>query len=148
MVNFIRKYNLKPKKRSGWTMMEVMITLIVIIALSAGIFFAYSNVQKSRKIATMKSDMSSIATACVAYELLNSKGTAPADMNELMTGLPASDSLDGLDKTFLQNTRSNSNAASTMLDPWGNAYIVDGSSRTITSVADNHNEHPETVLRF
>ncbi len=27
-------------------------------------------------------------------------------------------------------------------------YIVDGNARTITSVADKNNDHPETVLKF
>lgn len=149
MINFFKNTNLKVKKRQGSSpMVELMFYLIIIIFVTSTAFFFYSEIQRSSKISVMKSEMSSISTACIAYELLNTKGTPPTDLNELLLGLPASDSLDGLDKKFLNNPKNNSSLKSGILDPWGNAYIVDGNARTITSVADKNNDHPETVLKF
>lgn len=121
------------KKRSGFSMMEIMVGLIVIIALSAGTFFIYSEIQESRKVATMHQDLNNLVMAATSYESFNVRGIAPADLNTIKAGLSAAESNDGVEKHFIQGSRLTS--AGAFLDPWGVEYVVNGSDRTVECVS-------------
>ena len=63
------KNKLNCKRRKGFTLIEIMVACAIIIALSVGAFFGYSQAQQSRKMAQMRQDMEAICTACLrGYE--------------------------------------------------------------------------------
>ena len=110
--------------------MEIMIGLLVIIALAAGTFFAYNQVQESRKTATMHSDLNNITLAIQSYEALHRSSTLPGSLDDLVTGLAAGDSLDNTEHKFIQPSRFDSTAS--FSDPWGEPYEYNASDRTVT----------------
>lgn len=122
------------KRRQGFTLIEIMVACAIIIALSVGAFFGYSQAQQSRKMAQMRQDMEAICTAALAYEALSINSTPPASIDALMTGLTAANSVDGVAHQFLTQARgssSGSSATKSILDPWNAAYTYSQTERTV-----------------
>ena len=125
------KNKLNCKRRKGFTLMEIMVACAIIIALSVGAFFGYSQAQQSRKMAQMRQDMEAICTAALAYEALSLDSNPPADMAALMSGLAADKAVDGTAHTFLTQTKGSTVSADSILDPWGTAYTYSQADRTV-----------------
>ena len=119
------------KRRKGFTLIEIMVACAIIIALSVGAFFGYSQAQQSRKMAQMRQDMEAICTAALAYEAMSTDSTPPADIASLITGLPADKAVDGTAHTFLTQTKGTTVSADSVLDPWGAAYTYSQADRTV-----------------
>ena len=47
-------------KRKGFSFMEVLLALVLIVAMSVGAFFALNTAQQTRKMAQMNNDMDAI----------------------------------------------------------------------------------------
>ena len=120
------------KRRKGFTLIEIMVACAIIIALSVGAFFGYSQAQQSRKMAQMRQDMEAICTAALAYEAMSLDSNPPADMAALMSGLSADKAVDGTAHTFLTQTKGSTVSADSILDPWGAAYTYSQADRTVT----------------
>ena len=120
------------KRRKGFTLIEIMVACAIIIALSVGAFFGYSQAQQSRKMAQMRQDMEAICTAALAYEAMSTDSTPPADIASLITGLPADKAVDGTAHAFLTQTKGSTVSADNVLDPWGAAYTYSQTDRTVT----------------
>lgn len=125
------KNKLNNKRRKGFTLIEIMVACAIIIALSVGAFFGYSQAQHSRKMAQMRQDMEAICTAALAYEALSLDSTPPASISALMTGLAADKAVDGVAHTFLTQTKGSTVSADSILDPWGAAYTYTQADRTV-----------------
>ena len=119
------------KRRKGFTLIEIMVACAIIIALSVGAFFGYSQAQQSRKMAQMRQDMEAICTAALAYEAMSTDSTPPADIASLITGLSADKAVDGTAHTFLTQTKGSTVSADNILDPWGTAYTYSQADRTV-----------------
>ena len=126
------KNKLNCKRRKGFTLIEIMVACAIIIALSVGAFFGYSQAQQSRKMAQMRQDMEAICTAALAYEAMSLDSNPPADMAALMSGLSADKAVDGTAHTFLTQTKGSTVSADSILDPWGAAYTYSQADRTVT----------------
>ena len=120
------------KRRKGFTLIEIMVACAIIIALSVGAFFGYSQAQQSRKMAQMRQDMEAICTAALAYEAMSLDSNPPADMAALMSGLAADKAVDGTAHQFLTQTKGTTVSADSILDPWGAAYTYSQADRTVT----------------
>ena len=120
------------KRRKGFTLIEIMVACAIIIALSVGAFFFYSQAQQSRKMAQMRQDMEAITTAALAYEAMSTDSTPPADIASLITGLSADKAVDGTAHEFLTQTKGSTVSADSILDPWGTAYTYSQADRTVT----------------
>ena len=120
------------KRRKGFTLIEIMVACAIIIALSVGAFFGYSQAQQSRKMAQMRQDMEAICTAALAYEAMSLDSNPPADMAALMSGLAADKAVDGTAHKFLTQTKGTTVSADSILDPWGAAYTYSQADRTVT----------------
>ena len=120
------------KRRKGFTLIEIMVACAIIIALSVGAFFFYSQAQQSRKMAQMRQDMEAITTAALAYEAMSTDSTPPADIASLITGLSADKAVDGTAHEFLTQTKGTTVSADSILDPWGTAYTYSQTDRTVT----------------
>ena len=120
------------KKRKGFTLVEIMVCCAIIIALSCAAFFGLNQAQQTRKVAQMHSDLEAIATACLVYESLHVNGELPTDIDSLIdTGLAEADSIDGTaHPNLLRLSRADNN---TITNPWGEAYTLNTSERTITT---------------
>ena len=120
------------KRRKGFTLIEIMVACAIIIALSVGAFFGYSQAQQSRKMAQMRQDMEAICTAALAYEAMSLDSNPPADMAALMSGLSADKAVDGTAHKFMTQTKGTTVSADSILDPWGAAYTYSQADRTVT----------------
>ena len=120
------------KRRKGFTLIEIMVACAIIIALSVGAFFGYSQAQQSRKMAQMRQDMEAICTAALSYEAMSLDSNPPADMAALMSGLSADKAVDGTAHKFLTQTKGTTVSADSILDPWGAAYTYSQADRTVT----------------
>lgn len=128
------------KKRNGFSMMEIMIALVVIIALSAGTFFVYSEVQITRKTSQMNTDMRAIAAAATSYSMLSKNGTVPnGTVTASLFALTADNSLDGQARTFLTGD---------LKDPWGASYTINNTARTITCAGNTADKVPAKTINF
>lgn len=118
------------KKRKGFSFMEILVALILIVSLSVGTFFMFNEAQQTRKLAQMNNDMDAITTGCLTYESLNVNSELPASLADLATGLTTNDSVDGLEhKNIVRSTKA---ADGNFVDPWGQAYEYDKAARTLT----------------
>ena len=117
------------KKRKGFSFMEILVALIMIISLSVGAFFTYQDAQQTRKMAQMHNDLDAIITGCLVYEALSLDSTLPGTLAELQEGLEATESVDGIAHTNMITTSKD-----TLSDPWGRPYedMYDAANRTIT----------------
>lgn len=108
------------KKRKGFSMVEIMLALAVIIALGVGAFFAFNQVQQMRKIAQMNSDLDALAQGCLAYEAMNINSLPPDSLSDLVG--TAHDN-------FVTSTKAEDGS---FTDPWGTEYVYSQSDRTIS----------------
>ena len=132
------KNKLNNKRRKGFTLIEIMVACAIIIALSVGAFFGYSQAQQSRKMAQMRQDMEAICTAALAYEALSLDSTPPADIAALMTGLAANKSVDGVAHKFLTQARGSGSSTGgststtgSIKTPWDGTYTYSQADRTV-----------------
>jgi prepilin-type N-terminal cleavage/methylation domain-containing protein len=126
MRNFLKRNDATGKRRKGFTLVELMVAMSIVILLGAAAFFAYGHVQQMRKMAQVTTDMDAISAACLTYESLNKNGTLPATLDDLNTGLTAEQSIDGVAHTgFIQagkTTTSGTNSTVSIKDPWDQDY--------------------------
>ena len=143
------------KKQKGFSFMEILVALIMVVSLSVGAFFTYSDAQQTRKMAQMHNDMDAIVTGLLVYEALNINSTLPAgnDMTvlaaETCLGPDADiDSVDGANHGRL--VTSVKAADGEFLDPWGQPYEFSTSDRTLTCHPIDTNGQPldDVVRRF
>lgn len=121
---------MQKKKRKGFSLVEILVSCAIIIALSVAAFFGYQHAQQTRKMAQMNNDLEAIANAALTYEALSLTSMPPTDIATLVQGLSADESIDGSEKTDLITTTKNTDNG--ILDPWGNAYEYSQTDRTIT----------------
>ena len=99
------------KKRKGFSFMEVLLALVLIVAMSVGAFFALNTAQQTRKMAQMNNDMDAIVNGLLAYEQLNINGSLPATLQACSAGLTADQSIDGASHTNLLKWTKSTTAA-------------------------------------
>ena len=145
-MNFINVKKLSAKRRKGFSLMEIVMACALIIALSAGAFFGYSQAQQTRKMAQMTNDMEALATACVTYESTNINSLPPDALSDLVTGLTAEESVDNTaHDNFVTSKKAEDG---TFLDPWGQEYQYDAAERTITCTPkDSDGQALDPVVR-
>lgn len=138
------------KKQKGFSFMEILVALIMIVSLSVGAFFTYSDAQQTRKMAQMHNDMDAIVTGCLVYEALSMDSQLPADLTELVTGLTKEEAVDGVEHTNLVLSSKPAAANGNFLDPWNNAYVYDQAERTLQCTPNDTNGTPmdPVVRRF
>ena len=94
-------------------------------------------------MAQVTTDMDAIASACLTYESLNVNGKLPASLNDLATGLSATQSIDGVAHTaFIQAGKSTTSGKTTTVslkDPWGVEYSYSQGARTIACTPQDAN---------
>lgn len=139
--------NLKKQQKKGFSFIEIVVSLVVIIALTVGAFFVYNEVQHPRKMAQMTRDMDAIVTGCLTYESLNINSQPPTSLSKLTTGLSQSESIDGLEhKNIVRSTKA---PDGNFVDPWGQAYEYDQATRSITCVPkDKSGAAMNPVVRY
>ena len=158
MLNKMKSMLMKKKadqKRKGFTLIELMVAMSIVILLGAAAFFSYGHVQQTRKVAQMNMDMDAIATACLTYESLNIAGAPPESLAALQSGLSAENSIDGAAHTnMIQGGKSSANTGSdvaTLKDPWNNDYNYDQNKRQISCTPldqDNKTKLTTVIKKF
>ena len=140
------------KKQKGFSFMEILVALIMIVSLSVGAFFTYSEAQQTRKMAQMHNDMDAIITGVLVYESLNINSQLPEELSNLVAAdedaaaLPAAQAVDGVDHgTFVTSTKY---AGGNFVDPWGGNYAYDDEARTLTCTPlDTNKGQMDPVVR-
>lgn len=124
------KESKKTMRRKAFSFIEILVALVMIVSLSVGAFFVYSEAQQTRKMAQMHSDMNAITSGVLMYESLNINSQLPATLADLVDGLTADESVDGSahDNIVVSVKAPDGN----FVDPWGNAYDYDQAGRTLT----------------
>lgn len=135
MTKKINELGCKARKRKGFSFMEILVSLVLIVALSVGAFFMFNEAQQTRKMAQMNNDMDAIVNGLLTYESLNIDSQLPAGADSeglklLVTGLPAANSIDGVAHANL--VRSTKATDGAFVDPWGQAYKYSQSDRTLS----------------
>lgn len=137
LKSFMQKKQVKNQKRQGFTLVELMVAMAIVILLGGASFFAYGHVQQMRKMAQVSTEMDAIASACLTYEALNTEGKLPGTLKDLETGLDAEHSIDGvahenlIQGSTVKSSGEGATAKSAIKDPWGNDYGYSSTARTI-----------------
>lgn len=132
---FLKRKPVEGKKRKGFTLVELMVAMSIVILLGGSAFFSYRHVQHMRKIAQINMDMEAIVAACLTYESLNVTGKLPASLKDLNQGLLAAESIDGAahPKLLSSNKMGVTGAnAGQVLDPWNRPYEYSATDRTVS----------------
>ena len=121
----------KARKRKGFSFMEILVSLVLIVSLSVGAFFMFNEAQQTRKMAQMHNDMDAIVNGLLTYESLNLDSSLPDSLATLVDpGLAAGDAIDGTaHKNIVRSTKA---ADGAFKDPWGGAYVYSKTDRTLT----------------
>jgi prepilin-type N-terminal cleavage/methylation domain-containing protein len=128
--------NYKKQKRNGFTLIELMVAMAIVILLSAATFFGYGQVQEMRRKAQASAELSAMASACAVFESLHINGAIPNDLKELENGITADDAIDDMQhKELIKSERKDLSK-----DPWGGTYIYNKDSRTIQC------QHGEVII--
>lgn len=137
----------KVRKRKGFSFMEILVSLVLIVSLSVGAFFMFNEAQQTRKMAQMNNDMDAIVNGLLTYESLNINSNLPDALTGLTTGLQGTDSIDGCAHTNL--VRSTKAPDGNFVDPWGAAYEYSQSDRTLTCTPkDASGAEMDAVVRY
>ena len=98
--------------------MEILASLVLIVALTVGAFFVFNEAQQTRKFAQMHNEMDAIRSGILSYEATSLNSTLPLSLEVLVNqGLSADESVDGAaHPNFVSSIKSGSG---TYLDPWG-----------------------------
>ena len=120
----------KARKRKGFSFMEILVSLVLIVSLSVGAFFMFNEAQQTRKMAQMHNDMDAIVNGLLTYESLNLDSALPDSLTTLVDpGLAAGDSIDGIAHTnIVRSTKATDGA---FKDPWGGSYTYSQTERTL-----------------
>ena len=131
-------------KRHGFSFMEILVSLVMIVSLSVGAFFMYNEAQHTRKMAQMHNDMDAIVTGLLTYESMSLDSSLPATIDLLHTGIAAEDSIDGAAHEDL--VRSSHVEDGNFVDPWGAAYVYSNTERTLTCTPNDPSGTPMTAV--
>ena len=119
-------------RKKGFSFMEVVMAMALIIAMSVGVFFAVNQAQHTRKMAQMNNDLDAIVAGAETYEALSITSSVPANLEALKTGLKTSESIDGAaHENFVRSVKADGDNG-TFKDPWGNEYNYDPDARTVS----------------
>ena len=148
MLSIKKIQETRAQKRKGFSFMEILVALIMIVSLSVGAFFTYSDAQQTRKMAQMHNDMDAIVTGCLVYEALALDSQLPDDLTGLVTGLTAAQAVDGVAHANLVLSSKPDAATGNFLDPWNTAYVYDAAARTLSCTpVDTNGTAMDTVVR-
>ena len=117
--------------KKGFTLLEIVV-VIGVIGVLIGLFLPrYESINHNKIMTKMRSDMKTISTACLMYEMDSNTASLPSTLPALSTGLSASESRDGLahDSYIIFNSK---NSDGEFLDPWGQPYVYSSTERTIS----------------
>ena len=131
MTKKLNELGCKARKHKGFSFMEILVSLVLIVSLSVGAFFMFNEAQQTRKMAQMNNDMDAIVNGLLTYESLNLDSALPDSIASLVNpGLTAAESIDG---SAHQNiVRSTKAEDGNFVDPWGQAYTYSSTDRTLS----------------
>ena len=105
--------NSKNKRRDGFTLMELLLVMAILVIMASMVSFAFLNFQKNARSDAALSQISTLSTACKMYKM--NVGTFPSDLIDLIA-LPS-----GLTQSQWRGPYMDGNAIP--FDPWTNNYI-------------------------
>lgn len=119
--------------RKGFSFMEILVSLVLIVALTVGAFFVFIEAQQTRKFAQMHNEMDAIRFGILSYEATSLNSTLPPSLEVLASqGLSPDESVDGVaHPSFVSSIKSGSG---TYLDPWCQEYVYNATDRSLTCV--------------
>lgn len=139
----IIKINSKMKKRHGEGFIPFLLWMTALIIFLAAISPKFGDLfESTRRTATIQ-DMKTLAEQCALYTVRAADGKPPANLGNLVTGLTAAQTVDGIAYgNFLATGKYTSDPAS-FVDRWDNPYQYDPDARTITSTMNGGTAHTE-----
>lgn len=107
----------KRNRRSGFTLLELMLVMFILAMLAAAAGFAIFNIQKSAQKDFALSQIRLLSDACMQFKLRN--GRFPAQLEDLIVA-PANRNPEQWGGPFLQPNKSG--VLEVPVDPWGMPY--------------------------
>lgn len=119
------------KKRKGSLLLDIVIGIVLMMIIYYVATVAYPEYRNNANRAQAKEDLSTIKTAVITYQGLSKTPGSSITMDDLTTGLPADEAIDGVQHAPLLTENK--------LDPWGGEYDIqinaDGSGTIRTTGA-------------
>lgn len=129
---------LQMKKKKGFTLMELLVVLgiiVVLIALAKGADWA----DEYSRYTTTQADMDTLVSAIKTYEGMRKDKQLPASLGDLVTGVLKAQSKSNSDTGKMVDKETWTTDPSTFRDQWDEPLIYDPASRTLTS-SNNGND--------
>jgi general secretion pathway protein G len=102
--------NHQPTKRSGFTLMEIIVVVAIILILAGAGIFVYTGVLADTRVNRAKMDVTSLEKAVETFKIKN-KGNYPQTLDELTVRQ--------------QDGGAALLKVQALTDPWGNRYIYE-----------------------
>lgn len=123
--------SLRTRKRKGFWSVEMALCFAIALGFILYLFTGSSLFGASDSTAA-KTDMRNLSTYVRTYQSQRKDHKLPDSLDDLLTGVSASESASGKDEAAIINPDTRNE----ILDPWGNEYeynvTADGSAGTIT----------------
>ena len=97
--------------------------VIAVILLSAAAYLSWPIIRDFFRSGEERLSLWSIQSAASMYSSLRADGGAPSSINDLITGVAAADSIDGLAHTGLLTDKFGRWKSGNYTDSWGTAYV-------------------------
>lgn len=117
MKNLNAKKNYSNRRRSGFTLVELLLVLTILAILAGIVLPSMVGRGQQAKITAAKSDISSFSTALGIYEVDN--GGFPKGRNGLQSLVQRPNNAQNWHGPYLQDKTT------VPLDPWGNPYVYE-----------------------
>lgn len=122
------------KKRKGFDLIQVGLYAVAIAILMTVVITNFSgDFLDGNRRAVAKEEVKIIANAAALFEMYRAPGAAgtkPTSIANLLAGLTAEESVDGVEHNgFLAGSKWN--AAADVKDPWGVAYTLDAATGVV-----------------
>lgn len=114
---------------------SAMIYVVAFIFLMAAAVLSWGTIRDFFRSGAQRIELSSMASAAGTYSALRTDGAAPTSAADLINGVAAADSIDGMAHTGLMSGDSGRWKSGTYTDFWGNdfTFTTDGTARKIVS---------------
>ena len=124
------------KLYGGIQITDSMIGVLMAVILMAVVALNFGTLLDFARWGSEKFEINNIQSAAATYKALRSDGASPSSVEDILSGVPAADSIDGVNHTGLLTAKSGRWVNGRYTDAWGQEYQfstdADGAD-TITS---------------
>lgn len=138
--NKMRSFRKHRKLKGGIALSDLLFAMIGILFIMAIAYMKWPQIRDFLRTGSEWMELQSLQQAATNYSSLTLDGSAPTGVKDLVDGIPADKSIDGIEHKGFMSDKTKRWASGNYNDVWGNAYTFadDGAgNHSITSNGPN-----------